>query len=145
MIRQRVSKNGRIYALQPADEIAALQLPAARIGAINPALVKKWLDGKTEWDAKFAAAKLRMQKQRLEELVHSSSSDGGFAGESPPVSALAARRGVPGAMAEKGRKMSYGMLVWSRLASKHDRRTVEREMRRPSASRLVSDTGQAAT
>ncbi|GIK05532.1 hypothetical protein Aspvir_009645 [Aspergillus viridinutans] len=146
MIRQRVDKRGRIYPLDPPSSYSVLQFPRDKIGVANPELVRKWMAGKEEWDIKFAKDKLRVQKQRMEELVHGFQD---FEGDTPPASSLAARRQAPGVLPQKGGKerKSYQMTMWSRMASKHDKKTLAREQHRQmeeGRSRLTSvDAGPA--
>ncbi|GIJ89525.1 hypothetical protein Asppvi_008467 [Aspergillus pseudoviridinutans] len=129
MIRQRVDKRGRIYPLDPPSSYSVLQFPRDKIGVANPELVRKWIAGKEEWDIKFAKDKLRVQKQRIKELAHGFQD---FEGDTPPPSSLAARRLAPGVLPQKGGKerKSYQMTMWSRMASKHDRKTIAREHHR---------------
>ncbi|RHZ45195.1 uncharacterized protein CDV56_100314 [Aspergillus thermomutatus] len=143
MIRQRVDKRGRIYPLDPPSSYSVLQLPGDKIGAVNPQLVQKWMAGKEEWDIKFAKAKLRVQKQRMKELAHGFQD---FEGETPPPSSLAARRMAPGVLPQKGGKgrKSYPMTMWSRMASKHDKKTIARQRQMEGRSRLASvEAGRA--
>ncbi|EAW06612.1 lipase/esterase family protein [Aspergillus clavatus NRRL 1] len=138
MIRQRVDKRGHIYPLEPPASYAVLQRSKSHIGTMNPHLVTKWISSKQEWDIKFAKAKLRVQRQRLKELAHGFQD---FEGETPPPSSLAARRLAPGVIpAEKARmgRKSYPMTMWSRIASKHDERTLERERQLGDRSRRKS-------
>jgi acetyl esterase/lipase len=146
MIRQRVDKRGRIYPLDPPSSYSVLEFPRDQIGVPNPELVRKWMAAKEEWDIKFAKIKLRVQKQRLEELAHGFQD---FEGDTPPPSSLAARRLAPGLLPQKGAKdrKSYQMTMWSRMASKHDKKTLAREQHRQmeeGRSRLTSvDAGPA--
>ncbi|KAL4927025.1 lipase/esterase family protein [Aspergillus undulatus] len=144
MIRQGVNKRGHIYPLPPPHECPTLQLPASSVGTINPGLLTKWMLVKEEWDVKFAKEKARIHQQRLEGLAHGFQD---FEGETPPPSALAARRLAPGALPPKGLRTSYPMAMWSKFASKHDRRTIKREKEMDSRSqrsqRTSVDAGRA--
>ncbi|KAJ6177699.1 Alpha/beta hydrolase fold-3 [Penicillium mononematosum] len=130
MIRQRIDKRGHI--------------PPAQIGAINPSLIRMWLDAKKEWDIRFAKEKLRVQSRRLKELAHGFQD---FDGECPPPSSLAARRAAPGVLPKRHAKKNYGMMMWSGWGSKHDERRVEMEKRAEQSgrrsTRVSTDTGQA--
>lgn len=166
MIRQRVDRHGAIFPLDLPESLPALQQPRDKIGAINPMIVQKWLGAKKAWDERFAREKLQVQQRRIEEFKRGYF---GFDGEMPPVCALASRRLekdiTPRVKAEK----SYAMMLWSFMASKHDREMAEGQKsaekvedaarrrssektkkHRPSAasqpraqSQTVSDTGQA--
>jgi hypothetical protein len=145
MIRQRVDKRGRIYPLDPPSSYSVLQFPRDRIGIANPELVRKWMVGKHEWDIKFAKDKLRVQQQRIKELAHGFQD---FEGDTAPPSSLAARRMAPGVLPQKGGKerKSYPMTMWSRMASKHDKKTLDREhqMQMEGRSKLTSvEAGRA--
>lgn len=123
MIRQRVSKRGDLYPLDPPSSYAALEMPASQVGAFNPVLVKKWLAAKHEWDEKYAKDKLRVQQQRLKELYHEFQTPDG---QSPPPSSLAARRAAQGPFPPRGEQKSYLMTKWNHWASKHDERLIAR-------------------
>jgi acetyl esterase/lipase len=146
MIRQRVDKRGRVYSLDTPSSYSVLEFPRDKIGVANPELVRKWMASKEEWDKKFAKDKLRVQKQRMEELAHGFQD---FDGDTAPPSSLAARRLAPGVLPQKGGKerKSYQMTMWSRMASKHDKKTLAREQERQKEegdSRLTSvDAGRA--
>lgn len=134
MIRQRVDEGGYIHPLDPPSSYEVLQIPSSQVGAINPKLVKRWVEGKKEWDEKFAKEKLRMQQERLHELSHGLHD---FDGETPPPSSLAARRAAPGVLPQPGKK-NYPLFLWSFFASKHDRRTIGRENKAEGAGRRAS-------
>ncbi|KAI9807582.1 MAG: hypothetical protein M1825_005522 [Sarcosagium campestre] len=124
MIRERVDRNGNIYALEPASSLPALQVPAAEIGVIKPGPVGRWMKAKQEWDTKFARQKRSVQQARAKEMEAGYQSFGND--EVPPPSALAGRRGKEVAEeAKKGR--SWGMSLWSVWGSKHDEKTIARE------------------
>lgn len=125
MIRQRVDKRGLIYPLDPPHAFAALQMSPSRVGAFNPVLVKRWLVGKQEWDDKFSKEKQFVQEHRVKELYHELQHSDWK--ESPPPSALAARKSAPGALPPWGARNSYLMTMWNNWASKHDQRIVDRE------------------
>lgn len=124
MIRQGVNKRGHVYPLDPPSKYPVLQMSPDSVGTINPNLLMKWMLVKEEWDHKFAKDRLRVHNERLQGLAHGFQE---FEGEIPPPSALAARRLAPGALPPKGLRVSYPMSMWSKIASKHDRRTIKRE------------------
>ncbi|KAL4920841.1 hypothetical protein BDW62DRAFT_176334 [Aspergillus aurantiobrunneus] len=144
MIRQGVNKRGHIYPLDPPVECSVLQLPPSSVGTINPSLLMKWMLVKEEWDQRFAKDKARIHQERLEGLAHGFQD---FDGETPPPSALAARRLAPGVLPPKGLRTSYPMALWSKFASKHDRRTIRKEQEVESRSqrsqRTSVDAGRA--
>lgn len=165
MIRQRVDRHGAIFPLDPPESLPALQQPRDKIGAVNPMIVQKWLGAKKAWDERFAQEKLNVQRRRIEEFKRGYF---GFDGEMPPVCALASRRREKDITPRVKEEKSFAMMLWSFMASKHDRemaegqknaekeeeaarrRSSEKKKRRPSAasqrrtqSQTVSDMGQA--
>ncbi|OQE00478.1 hypothetical protein PENVUL_c051G05857 [Penicillium vulpinum] len=144
MIRQRIDKRGHVFPLDPPSSYPLLDIPPAKIGAINPVLIQMWLDAKKEWDIRFAKEKLRVQRRRLKELSHGFQD---FDGECPPPSSLAARRTAPGVLPKRHAKKNYGMMMWSGWGSRHDERRMEMEKqaeesgKRP--TRVSVDAGQA--
>lgn len=146
MIRQRVDKRGHVYPLDPPSSYPVLDIPPSQVGTVNPALIRKWLNAKHEWDMKFAKEKLRVQTKRVKEMSHGFRD---FDGEYPPPSSLAARRAAPGVLPGYGAKKNYGMMIWSGWGSKHDERTMEKEKEAQKAGRRSTrtsvDAGQAGS
>ncbi|KAJ5081834.1 Alpha/beta hydrolase fold-3 [Penicillium alfredii] len=146
MLRQRVDKRGHVYQLDPPSAYPVLDIPPAKVGAINPELIRKWLAAKGEWDVKFAKEKLRVQSRRIEEMSHGFQD---FEGECPPASSLAARRAAPGVLPPSHAKKNYGLMLWSGWGSKHDERTMEREREVQQSGRRSTrtsvDAGQAGS
>ncbi|QQK45136.1 Lipase/esterase family protein [Penicillium digitatum] len=144
MIRQRIDKRGHVFPLDPPSFYPVLKIPPAQIGAINPLLIRMWLDAKKEWDIRFAKEKLRVQSQRLKELAHGFQD---FDGECPPPSSLAARRAAPGVLPKRHAKKNHGMMMWSGWGSRHDERRMEMETRAEESgrrsTRVSTDAGQA--
>jgi hypothetical protein len=124
MIRQRIDKSGQVFPLDPPSSYPVLDIPSSQVGAINPELIRKWLDAKQEWDVRFSKEKLRVQSRRMKELAHGFQD---FDGEIPPPSSLAARRSAPGVLPKRRAKKNYGMMMWSGWGSRHDERTMERK------------------
>jgi acetyl esterase/lipase len=120
MIRQRIDRHGRIYVMEPARDIPALNLATEDIGVPKPGPVHKWMKVQKEWNGKFAKEKLKVQKKRMKDMEKGYE---GFEGESPPPTALAGRR-LKGMKAEAKKKKSWGMSLWSLWGSKHDSMTV---------------------
>ncbi|KAL3467380.1 hypothetical protein BJX64DRAFT_300288 [Aspergillus heterothallicus] len=141
MIRQGVNKRGHIYPLDPPHACSVLQIPPSSVGTINPGLLMKWMVVKEEWDHKFAKEKASVHQQRLQGLAFGFQE---FDGETPPPSSLAARRFAPGALPPKGLRTSYLMSMWSKFASKHDKKTIKREQEMESRSQRTSvEAGRA--
>ena len=144
MIRQRVDRHGYIYSLDPPSSLPALQMSPNEIGVIKPGPVKKWLNAKKEWDAKFAREKRRVQKQRAKDMAKGFQDWGDD--DAPPPSALAARRGLHMPKEEKKGK-SWGMSLWSLWGSSHDEKTIEREEKadkEPEKSTVTENDGANA-
>lgn len=144
MIRQRIDKRGQVFPLDPPSSYPVLDIPVSRVGAINPELIRKWLDAKQEWDIRFSKEKVRVQSRRMKELAHGFQD---FDGEVPPPSSLAARRSAPGVLPKPRAKKNYGMMMWSGWGSKHDERTMERQEQAQQSgqrsTRASVDAGQA--
>lgn len=66
MIRERIGREGLLRPMEPASEMAALQLPPARLGLIYPATYDRFLRGHTIWDTKFKAETKRVTKKRAQ-------------------------------------------------------------------------------
>ncbi|KAI0870001.1 hypothetical protein GGS24DRAFT_505211 [Hypoxylon argillaceum] len=124
IIRQRVSRHGVIRPLEPATELPACVLDPNEIGVIKEGPVRKWLEQRGQWDSRFSTARAKVDKRRLKEMIAGYQ---GFDGETPPPSALAARRKAAGDLAPKAKRKSMGLALWSLWGSKHDEMTVQRE------------------
>ncbi|KAI1758072.1 alpha/beta-hydrolase [Xylaria castorea] len=124
MIRQRVSRHGVIRHLEPAPELPGCTLDPNEVGVIKQGPVKKWLEARRQWDNRFGTTRTKVHKKRLREMMAGYQ---GFDGETPPPSALAARRKLDGELALKKKKKSMGLALWSLWGSKHDEMTVQRE------------------
>lgn len=125
MIRQRVDRHGMVYHLDSPDSLPALQHPREKVGALNYGIVNKWLGAKKAWDGKFGKQKLTVQRRRIKDFEKGYY---GFDDELPPACSLASRRMEKDLAPPKPRK-SYGMMMWSLLASKHDKAMVEKEQK----------------
>ncbi|KAG9187090.1 hypothetical protein G6011_04961 [Alternaria panax] len=123
MIRQRIDRHGRIYALAPKEELVALNIPSIDVGVPKIGPVSKWMKAQAQWNHKFSKQKIKIQKQRIKDMQRGFE---GFEGETPPPTALAGRR-IKGMKAEKAAKRSWGMSMWSGWGSKHDQATIVRE------------------
>jgi hypothetical protein len=120
MIRQRIDRHGHIYALAPKEELIALNIPSIDVGVPKTGPVSKWMKAQAQWNNKFSKQKIKIQKQRIKDMQKGFE---GFEGETPPPTALAGRR-IKGMKAEKAKKRSWGMSMWSGWGSKHDQATV---------------------
>jgi hypothetical protein len=120
MIRQRIDRHGRIYALAPKEELVALNIPSIDVGVPKTGPVSKWMKAQAQWNNKFSKQKIKIQKQRIKDMQKGFE---GFEGETPPPTALAGRR-IKGMKAQKAAKRSWGMSMWSGWGSKHDEATV---------------------
>ncbi|KAH8637217.1 hypothetical protein IG631_09052 [Alternaria alternata] len=123
MIRQRIDRHGRIYALAPKEELVALNIPSIDVGVPKTGPVSKWMKAQAQWNNKFSKQKIKIQKQRIKDMQKGFE---GFEGETPPPTALAGRR-IKGMKAQKAAKRSWGMSMWSGWGSKHDEATIVRE------------------
>ncbi|KAF2641014.1 alpha/beta-hydrolase [Massarina eburnea CBS 473.64] len=123
MIRQRVDRHGRIYALAPQSELVALNVPQIEIGVPKPGPVKKWMAAHEQCNVKFSKQKVKIQKQRMKDMKKGYE---GFRDETPPPTALAGRQ-LKGMKKERRVKKSWGMALWSVWGSKHDEATIGRE------------------
>ncbi|RDA88087.1 hypothetical protein CP532_5285, partial [Ophiocordyceps camponoti-leonardi (nom. inval.)] len=145
MIRQRVTRHGAISPLDPESELPGCCVEAADVGIIKAGPVMKWLAMKKQWDAKFPAAKAKVHKQMLDDMIVGFEDFG--PDERPPPSALAGRRRRKQAASDtsqRKRVKGVGLALWSLWGSKHDEATVEREKRAellPEREPLVDDDG----
>ncbi|KAI8931495.1 hypothetical protein NX059_011161 [Plenodomus lindquistii] len=136
MIRQRIDRNGYIYPLPPKEELVALNLPVAEVGVPKVGPVSKWMKAQQQWNSKFSKQKIKIQKQRMKDFRKGFE---GFPGETPPPTALAGRR-LKGMKAEKAKKKSWGMMMWSGWGSQHDKDTIVREEKADSTVDQASHT-----
>jgi hypothetical protein len=120
MIRQRIDRHGRIYPLAAKEDLIALNLPSEDIGVPKTGPVSKWMNAQQQWNSKFSKQKIKIQRQRVKDMQKGFE---GFGSEIPPPTALAGRR-LKGMKAEKAKKKSWGMAMWSGWGSKHDEATV---------------------
>ncbi|KAI0103030.1 hypothetical protein GGR51DRAFT_260504 [Nemania sp. FL0031] len=144
MIRQRVSRHGVIRPLEPAGELPSCVLNPNDVGVIKEGPVRKWLEARRQWDSRFSAARSKVHKRRLKEMMAGYQ---GFDGETPPPSALAARRKTAGDLTLKAKRKSMGLALWSLWGSKHDEMTMQREVdaeKAPEVKVATKQEGQGA-
>ncbi|KAJ2892006.1 AB hydrolase superfamily [Zalerion maritima] len=127
MIRQRVSRHGKLFPLEPEVDIKSLAMEHHEIGVIKEGPVKNWLSMRQVLDKKFSTSRTKIHKKRIKEAKAGYESFG--EGEFPPPSALAGRRPIAGETSEWRWKKhkSFGLALWSGWGSKHDEMTVGRE------------------
>ena len=64
MIRERVSTRGIIRPLEAESELVALNVPSDIIGVLSELVVRRYIEGKSKFDKKFASTKTTIEKQR---------------------------------------------------------------------------------
>ncbi|KII94934.1 hypothetical protein PLICRDRAFT_33764 [Plicaturopsis crispa FD-325 SS-3] len=64
MIRERVDIHGHARAMEPKEEIAALQLRPAEIGIIKEGPCLRWAAGQEKWDKRYKHSAQRVIKKR---------------------------------------------------------------------------------
>ena len=121
MIRQRVTRHGVIFPLDPESQLAACILKPQDVGIIQVAPVRSWLETRTKWDARYAKEKRKVHERMAREMAEGYLAFGN--GETPPPSALAGRRRSPAAKAGWGKRKrkSVGLALWSLWGSAHDK------------------------
>jgi acetyl esterase/lipase len=142
MIRQRITRHGGIYPLEPASTLPACSLTSSEIGVIKAGPVRKWLAAQSDFAKRYAKEKRHFQDDRVKEMseiVAGSSVVVLPAGERPPPTALVGRRQKTARKVEKSRLRSVGTMalkMWSGWGSKHDEEVVEARERAKSGAGL---------
>lgn len=69
MIRERVDIRGQVRAMEPKEDIEALQMSPSQIGIIKERPVRRWAEGQNAQDKKFrhTAEKVIKKRKKLEE------------------------------------------------------------------------------
>ncbi|PHH90314.1 hypothetical protein CDD83_3988 [Cordyceps sp. RAO-2017] len=145
MIRQRVTRHGVTLPLPPEHELPGCRMKQDDVGVVKEGPVKKWLATKKQWDARYSAAKAKVQKKIVKDMAAGLQEFGHD--ERPPPSALAGRRRIGSDVAQRKRKKSIGLALWSLWGSKHDEATVQREQRaeqEPGMQAVTGDEGRGA-
>ncbi|KIW14576.1 hypothetical protein PV08_07360 [Exophiala spinifera] len=125
MLRQRVDRSGKIYPLSEPHDLPALQMHPDEVGVVKQGPVRKWLEARKVWDAKYAHVSRKVQKERTRALANGEIKP--FeSGERPPACALASRRTDRDLVVKKKRKSNL-LFMWSMWGSKHDEMTLKRE------------------
>ena len=68
MIRERVSTQGVIRALEAEHELAALTVPPDNIGKLSEPTIRRYLDARAKFDQKFRHSMKSIHKHRLRDL-----------------------------------------------------------------------------
>ena len=68
MIRERVSTQGLIRPLEPESELSAFSVPSSIVGEISELAAKRYIEGRSKFDKKFARAIKQIEKERLKNL-----------------------------------------------------------------------------
>ncbi|KAL2106503.1 hypothetical protein VUR80DRAFT_6649 [Thermomyces stellatus] len=121
MIRQRVTRHGTIFPLEPESELPACILKPQDVGVIQAGPVRSWLETRARWDARYAKEKRKVHKRMAREMAEGYLVFGD--GETPPPSALAGRRRRHAAKASwrERKKKGVGLAIWSLWGSAHDK------------------------
>jgi len=96
--------------------------PTERIGVITPEPVKRWLEAKRNWDAKYAGKVVRREEDEDEDEDEE---------RVPPSAAYRRRRretrGEKASEGETKREKGWGMSMWAGWSAKSDKRVVKKE------------------
>ncbi|THV06225.1 alpha/beta-hydrolase [Dendrothele bispora CBS 962.96] len=68
MIRERVSTRGIIRSLEPEEELDAMKVPQEVIGDLSELAIRRYIEGKSKYDKKFASTMKGIEKQRRRNL-----------------------------------------------------------------------------
>ena len=126
MIRERVSTTGVIRPMEPASEVACLNLDPASIGQAKVGTLRKWIKAQTSYDDRFRKHKDRVKRRRLRDYERAEKD--GYVNEmmrieSIPLGALAARptAGASSFTSQLDRKPSLAMHIWTKFSSREDK------------------------
>ncbi|KAF8914168.1 Alpha/Beta hydrolase protein [Gymnopilus junonius] len=64
LIRERVDVNGNTRAMEPKEQLQALQLKPSEIGVLKEAPALRWEEGQKKWDKRYARSAKRVHKQK---------------------------------------------------------------------------------
>lgn len=125
MVRQRVTRRGVIYPLEPASELVACAMAPEDIGMIKEGPVRKWMAAQTEWAKRYGKIKRRVQERRLQDVRVLSEKKGSLlSGEDPPPTSVVWRKDLP---QEAKRSVSKLLAMWSGWGGKHDEHALGKE------------------
>ena len=121
MIRQRVTRHGVIFPLEPESKLPGCTLKPHDVGVVKSEPVRRWLETRQRWDARYSKVKRKVHEQMAREMA-----EGYLAfsnGETPPPSALAGRRRSPAASEgwTTRKRKSVGLALWGIWGSAHDK------------------------
>lgn len=68
MIRERISTSGIIRALEPESDIPACNQLLEDIGVLNEQSVRRYLEGQSKWERKFASVARSIESRRIKSL-----------------------------------------------------------------------------
>ncbi|KAK7036461.1 hypothetical protein VNI00_011658 [Paramarasmius palmivorus] len=68
MIRERVSTRGIIRPLEPESELDACRVPPELIGALSELAIRRYIEGRKKFDAKYASTMRAIEKHRKRHL-----------------------------------------------------------------------------
>ncbi|KAI5120281.1 hypothetical protein M0805_005338 [Coniferiporia weirii] len=68
MIRERVSIRGELRVLEPESELAACRMPPERVGVVGELTLRRYIEGRSKWDEKFARTIKHISKRRVRNL-----------------------------------------------------------------------------
>ncbi|SPQ23180.1 43b7cf72-dd7d-4f9a-a1d8-e77a0d63de04 [Thermothielavioides terrestris] len=145
MIRQRVTRHGDILPLPPPSELPGCCMARDQVGVVKVGTLRKWLEHKKRWDARFKQTRARVHKKRLRDMATGYEVFGD--GEVPPPSALAGRRKLGARELKEKKARGLGLSLWALWGSKHDEMTVQREQhaaKTPEATAASASQGQNA-
>lgn len=125
MIRQQVDRHGIVSTLPKATDLPALQMSAELVGMVKEGPIRKWLAAKQDWDNRYASARRKIHKKRLDAVRQSKTRTIGE-GEAPPPTALAGRLHDADVYSRTQKlKKSWGLGIWSSWGSKHDEKRIQ--------------------
>ncbi|KLO13653.1 alpha/beta-hydrolase [Schizopora paradoxa] len=68
MIRERVSTRGEIRPLEPEEELVACNMPIENIGVVAELAIRRYVEGRGKWDARFSRVMKSVEKHRRRNL-----------------------------------------------------------------------------
>jgi hypothetical protein len=77
MIRERVSTQGVLRPLEPAEELEAMKMPAEEIGMIKEGPAMRYVNGQALWNQRFSHTIKRIARHRLKHVKHARERDAG--------------------------------------------------------------------
>ncbi|KAI5477577.1 lipase/esterase [Pseudohyphozyma bogoriensis] len=133
MVRERVSFNGKIRAMEPASELPACNVRPEEIGLVKAGPVRKWLAKRAAWDKTYEK---ELKKYRaIREADRLLAEVNGFLtgtlhGERPPLCSLAGWHNKEMALEcgdsvdETGKKENIALAMWASISAAPDEEQV---------------------